>query len=87
MERNFQIKNQLGLHARTAAKWVQLGNHFESSLSIRYDGQEVDGKSILDLLTLACPRGSVITVRAEGSDADQLIEALEGLIEDNFGEE
>ena len=87
MERNFQIKNQLGLHGPAAAKWVQLGNHFESSLSIRYDGQEMDGKSILDLLTLACPMGSDIMVRAEGSDAEKLLEAMQRLIDDKFGEE
>jgi len=87
MERNFLIKNQLGLHARAAGKWVQLSNEFESQLTIQFDGQEVDGKSILNVLTLACPMGREITVRAEGQDAAQLLNALERLVEEKFGED
>lgn len=87
MERHFTIKNQLGLHARAAAKLVQLSQPFNSNLIIRFDGQEVDGKSILNILTLACPVGSEIVVKAEGPEADFLLEAVEKLIEDKFGEE
>jgi phosphotransferase system HPr (HPr) family protein len=87
MERNFIIKNQLGLHARAAAKLVQLSHNFNASLTIRYDGQEVDGKSILNILTLACPVGSDVLMRAEGPEAEQILEAIEGLIEEKFGEE
>jgi phosphocarrier protein len=87
MERELLIKNKLGLHARAAAKLVQLGNGYASNLTIRYDGQEVDGKSILSILTLACPFGSQITLRAEGPDAGNLLEAVERLIDDKFGEE
>lgn len=87
MDRLFTIKNQLGLHARAAAKLVQLSQPFNSNLIIRFDGQEVDGKSILNILTLACPVGSEIAVKAEGPEADSLLDALEKLIEDKFGEE
>jgi phosphocarrier protein HPr len=87
MERHFIIKNQLGLHARAAAKLVQLSNTYDSNLMIRFDGQAVDGKSILDILTLACPVGSEILLRADGPDADKVLEAMERLIEDKFGEE
>jgi phosphocarrier protein HPr len=87
MERHFIIKNQLGLHARAAAKMVQLSNTYDSNLMIRFDGQEVDGKSILDILTLACPVGSEILLRADGPDADKVLEAMERLIESKFGEE
>ncbi|MBA4393722.1 MAG: HPr family phosphocarrier protein [Desulfobacca sp.] len=87
MERHFVIKNQLGLHARAAAKMVQLSNTYDSNLMIRFDGQEVDGKSILDILTLACPVGSEILLRADGPDADKVLEAMERLIESKFGEE
>jgi phosphocarrier protein len=87
MERNFLIKNQLGLHARAAAQWVQVSNRYESQLTVQFDGQEVDGKSILNVLTLACPLGREITVRAEGPDAPQLLDALERLVEEKFGEE
>ncbi|MEW6185547.1 MAG: HPr family phosphocarrier protein [Thermodesulfobacteriota bacterium] len=87
MEREFLIKNKLGLHARAAAKLVQIGNGYASNLTIQYDGQEVDGKSILSILTLACPFGSKITLRTDGPDAENLMEAAERLIDDKFGEE
>ncbi|MFH0786838.1 MAG: HPr family phosphocarrier protein [Pseudomonadota bacterium] len=87
MERHFIIKNQLGLHARAAAKMVQLSSNYDSNLIIRFDGQEVDGKSILNILTLACPVGSEILLQAEGPDAEKVLEAMEGLIEGKFGEE
>lgn len=87
MERHFTIKNQLGLHARAAAKIVELSNNYASNFSIQFNGQEVDGKSILSILTLACPLGSQILTRAEGPDSENLLEAMERLIDDKFGEE
>jgi phosphocarrier protein HPr len=87
MERHLVIRNRLGLHARAAAKMVQLSNEFSSSLIIAFDGLEIDGKSILNILTLACPMGSEIVLRAEGPDAERLMEAMERLIDDKFGEE
>jgi phosphocarrier protein HPr len=86
MEQTFTIKNQLGLHARSSAKLVQISQPFPADLFIRFDGQEVDGKSILNLLTLACPFGSEITVRTEGAQAEELMAAVGALIEDKFGE-
>lgn len=87
MERRLLIKNRLGLHARAAAKMVQISNAFASNLNIRFDGQEIDGKSILNILTLACPMGSEILLQADGPDAERLLEAMERLIDDKFGEE
>jgi len=87
MERQLIIKNQLGLHARAAAKMVQLSNSYASDFSIQFNGQDVDGKSILSILTLACPLGSKILLRADGPDADKLLDAAERLIDDKFGEE
>jgi phosphocarrier protein HPr len=87
MERSLLIKNKLGLHARAAAKMVETSNSYTSDFTIRFDGQEVDGKSILSILTLACPVGSTILLRADGPDADKLLEAVERLIDDKFGEE
>jgi phosphocarrier protein len=66
---------------------VQLSHNYEANLAIRFDGQEVDGKSILNILTLACPVGSEILLRAEGPDAENILEAIGRLIEDKFGEE
>lgn len=87
MECDLAIKNKLGLHARAAAKIVQLSNSYSSNLTIKFNGQEVDGKSILSILTLACPKGSIISLRADGPDADKLLVAMERLIDDKFGEE
>ncbi len=87
MERNLLIKNKLGLHARAAAKMVETSNNYTSNFIIRFDGQEVDGKSILSILTLACPLGSNVQLRADGPDADKLLDAVERLIDDKFGEE
>jgi phosphocarrier protein HPr len=87
MERVCEVKNKLGLHARASAKLVQVSSGFDSSLTIQFDGQEVDGKSILSILTLACPQGSIIRMKAEGADEEKLLEAIERLVDDKFGEE
>jgi phosphocarrier protein len=84
--KSFQIKNELGLHARAAALMVQISNNFKAKISIEKDGVEVNGKSILGILTLACPKGSTISVRAEGSDAQEALEEIGKLIDDKFGE-
>jgi len=85
--KTFTLKNQLGLHARVAAMMVKVSNKYQSKISLEKDGTEVDGKSILDILTLACPQGSSIIVTAEGKDAIDAIEEFDRLIEDKFGED
>lgn len=87
MERNLTITNKLGLHARAAAKLVQLGNQYPADLFVGFNGEEVDGKSILNLLTLACPFGSEIRVRTEGEQAESLLEAVADLVAGKFGED
>jgi len=84
--KTFEIKNKLGLHARAAAKLVSVSNQYKSKIFFERDGKEVNGKSLLGILTLACPYGGRITIRAEGIDAGDAIEALGRLIEDKFGE-
>ena len=84
--RTFELKNKLGLHARAAAKLVSAARGFKSKIVLERDGREVNGKSLLGILTLACPQGSRGTVRAEGADALQAIESLEGIFEGKFGE-
>lgn len=84
--RTFEIKNQLGIHARVAAKLVETANRFQSEVLLEKDGVEVNGRSILGILTLFCPCGSRLTVRTEGVDADEAMEAFARLIEDKFGE-
>ena len=85
--KTFLIKNRLGLHARPAAKLAGVSSEYKSRIYFERDGQEVDGKSVLDVLTLACPQGSKVTIKAEGSDALEAVEALGKVIEDKFGED
>ena len=84
--RTFEITNQLGIHARVAAKLVETANRFQSEVFLEKDGVEVNGRSILGILTLFCPYGSRLTVRTEGVDAGEAMEAFVRLIEDKFGE-
>lgn len=83
----FEIKNKLGLHARAAAKLVQVATKFKSKIYLEKDGWEVNGKSLLGILTLGCPQGDHLIIRAEGMDAPEAIAALGELIESKFDEE
>ena len=84
--RTFEITNRLGIHARVAAKLVETASRFQSEIFLEKDGVEVNGRSILGILTLFCPRGSRLTIRAEGADAGEAMEALARLIAEKFGE-
>ncbi|MDA8125735.1 MAG: HPr family phosphocarrier protein [Deltaproteobacteria bacterium] len=84
--KTFEITNRLGIHARVAAKLVETASLFQAEIFLEKDGVEVGGRSILGILTLFCPRGSHLTVRAEGEDAEAAMEALARLIEGKFGE-
>ena len=83
----FEITNKLGVHARAAAKLVQVATKFKSKIYLEKDGWEVNGKSLLGILTLGCPQGSRLIIRAEGMDAPEAIAALGELIESKFDEE
>ncbi len=87
INKKITIKNKLGLHARAAVKLVNLSNSFESTVKIVKDGNEIDGKSILGILTLAATQGSEIRLKVSGRDEAMAIEALVGLINDRFQEE
>lgn len=87
IERKVEIVNRLGLHARAAAKLVQTAGTFDSRLWLLKDGEEVDAKSILGLLLLAAGQGSRVTLRAEGDDAAEAVDAVAALIADRFHEE
>ena len=84
--RNFVIKNRLGLHARAAAVLVALTSRFSSSIMIRKDGFEIDGKSILGVLSLAAIYGTEVAVTVEGEDSELAMEEVSRLIESGFGE-
>jgi len=80
------ITNEVGLHARPAALFVQEASKFKSEVSVRNGDQEVNAKSILGVLTLGADQGCVITVTAEGEDAEAALEAIRALHVNNFGE-
>jgi len=84
--REVQIRNRLGLHARAAARFVQLANRFAAKITLSRDGRTMDGKSILGILLLAASRGSRLTVSADGADETAAVEALATLVESGFGE-
>jgi phosphotransferase system HPr (HPr) family protein len=87
IERETEIVNRLGLHARAAAKLVHTAGVFQSRVTLAKDGEEVDAKSILGLLLLAAGQGSRVTVRCDGDDEANAIEAVTRLIANRFEEE
>jgi phosphotransferase system HPr (HPr) family protein len=87
IERETEIVNRLGLHARAAAKLVHTAGAFQSRVTLSKDGEEVDAKSILGLLLLAAGQGSRVTVRCNGEDENTAIEAVTRLITNRFEEE
>ncbi|HEX8169505.1 MAG TPA: HPr family phosphocarrier protein [Thermoanaerobaculia bacterium] len=86
ISRELEIKNKLGLHARAAAKLVHTAARFKADIKIRKNDEEVDGKSILGILLLAAGRGSVVTLRADGPDERDALDAIEKLIDAKFDE-
>ena len=86
LERTFLIVNTLGLHARAAAQLVQTANRYQAEIHVQKDGMEVNGKSIMGVLTLAAAKGSQVVVSCQGDDADAAMAALAAVIENGFGE-
>lgn len=86
IERQATIVNQEGLHARPAAQLVRLASQFASEIELSKDGLDVNGKSIMGVMMLAAEQGSAITIRADGPDAEQAVEAIARLVADGFGE-
>ncbi|MBU1125814.1 MAG: HPr family phosphocarrier protein [Candidatus Omnitrophica bacterium] len=75
------VKNNQGLHARPAALFVQIANKFDARIKVRRDEEEVNGKSIMGILMLGAEKGSSIVVEADGEDAQQAVDELEKIIE------
>ena len=86
VEGTFVIKNRLGLHARAAALFVKTATAFKAEVWVEKDGMEVNGKSIMGLLMLACPLGSKIGIRTEGPDEHLAYDSLGAMIDNGFGE-
>ncbi|HAA02922.1 MAG TPA: HPr family phosphocarrier protein [Syntrophobacteraceae bacterium] len=87
LNQEFIVANKKGLHARAAAQIVQMAVKFDADVWIVKDGVRVNGKSILDVLTLASAYGSTVVVHAEGREADAVMAALAGLFRTKFGED
>jgi phosphocarrier protein len=86
LDRSVAIRNKLGLHARAAVKFVNLANRFGASVKIVKGGDEIDGKSILGILTLAATQGTTIRLVVSGKDEEAAMAALVELIANRFDE-
>jgi phosphocarrier protein HPr len=85
-QREIEIVNKLGLHARASAKLTQMAGQFTAEVWISRDGRKVNAKSIMGVMMLAAAKGSVVEIETEGPDEAQAMTALVGLINDKFGE-
>ncbi|MCC6806524.1 MAG: HPr family phosphocarrier protein [Deltaproteobacteria bacterium] len=86
-EKSFTIDNELGLHLRAAGKFVQTAGKFSAEIWVKRDDVEVNGKSIMGILSLAAARGATIHVRCIGGDAEKALTALGTLIAEKFHED
>ena len=86
-QRDVEIVNKLGLHARPSARLTQLASGFKSNVFMSRNGRRVNAKSIMGVMMLAASKGSTITLETEGEDESEAMEALAGLISSGFGEE
>lgn len=85
--RSVSVVNQLGMHARAAAKFVQLAGRFRSRVTVSRQGREMDGKSVMGLLLLAAAHGTAVTIAADGEDEQAAVDALAELVASGFGED
>lgn len=86
VERELELVNELGLHARAAAKLVHLAGQYPCQVEVELDGVRVDAKSILGLLLLAAPMGTRFVVRCDGEREVEALDALDVLVAGRFGE-
>jgi phosphotransferase system HPr (HPr) family protein len=86
VQREVEIVNRAGMHARPAAEFVKLAARFTSEIRVEKDGLEVNGKSIMGVLMLAAEKGSRLRVSAQGKDAEAAVNALSDLVGRGFEE-
>jgi phosphocarrier protein HPr len=82
IEAEFTVKGELGLHARPAGRFVSLAGKFTSEIFVGRDGEWVNGRSVLSILSLAAAQGTVLAIRAEGDDSEEAVRALGALVEE-----
>ncbi len=85
-EREVTIPNPQGMHARPIAMMVSAAMKFQSKLVVGCEGREVDGRSVLQLMTISAPKGSVLKIRGDGPDAEAQVDAVAKIVENGFGE-
>ncbi len=86
-QRDVEIVNKLGLHARPSAKLTQLASSFRSQVHMARNGRRINAKSIMGVMMLAAAKGTTVTLETDGEDEVEAIDALAGLISSGFGEE
>ena len=87
LRREVPLLHRTGLHLRAAGRFAETAGRFNSDIRICAGGRDVDGKSVIDILTLGAGPGIQLEITAEGSDAEAALDELEALVRDNFGEE
>jgi len=87
INKNVEIINKLGMHARAAAQFVQVASNFSSHIEIEKDNRRVNGKSIMGVMMLAASKGSEVTLYANGEDEEESLNKLEELINNRFNED
>jgi len=86
LQREVEITNKLGLHARASAKFTQLAGQFKSDVWMSRNGRRINAKSIMGVMMLAAAQGSKIIIETDGCDEKQALQALHALVADRFGE-
>jgi len=87
IEQDITIVNKLGLHARAASKLVNCASSFSAEVWLKRGDREINGKSIMGVLTLAAGKGTLITIRTDGDDESTAMSVLQELINNRFGED
>lgn len=87
IERELTVRNRAGLHTRPASKIVKTASQFDSEVYLRRDNYEINGKSVIGVMTLVAEQGATLTLVVDGDDEEQAAEALTELFNDGFGEE
>ena len=80
LTRDFEIRNQYGIHARPAALFVKTASRFDADITVEKDGNRVSGKSIMGLMTLEAGRGAMLRITVSGVDGEEALDDLEALI-------
>lgn len=87
IEREVTVRNRAGLHTRPASMLVRTASKFDADVFLRRDNYEINGKSVIGVMTLAAEQGATLELIVEGEDEEDAAEAIAELFEDGFGEE